>query len=124
MEAKEKERVFHDHVYTSNVRDRVSKFYSVTRSSRAFYKNFLLARCKGKRVLEYGCGEGSYALLLAQHGAKVTGIDISPVAIQYSREQAQKKCISDIEFLIMDAEKMDYPNNTFDIVCGTGILHH
>ncbi|MDH3197811.1 MAG: class I SAM-dependent methyltransferase, partial [Candidatus Krumholzibacteria bacterium] len=32
--------------------------------------------CAGKRVLEYGCGTGSYALDLARGAATVTGIDM------------------------------------------------
>ena len=35
----------------------------------------------GARVLDLGCGNGEYSLFFAAHGATVTGIDQSPVAV-------------------------------------------
>ncbi|MGJ5675433.1 MAG: class I SAM-dependent methyltransferase [Nostochopsis sp.] len=39
--------------------------------------------CQDSRIIEYGCGTGSYIFSLAKNGAAlVTGIDISSVAIE------------------------------------------
>jgi SAM-dependent methyltransferase len=79
----------------------------------------------GKRVLEYGCGEGSYGFDLAAAGAIVTGIDISPVAIEHAVQDARRRNLSaSICFSVMNAEQTTFPDKTFDLVCGTSILHH
>lgn len=40
----------------------------------------------GRRVLDAGCGEGHLARLLAQHGANVVGVDISPLLIRAAQD--------------------------------------
>ena len=40
----------------------------------------------GQHVLEVGCGEGRYTLLLAERGVRVEGLDLSPVLLDRLRE--------------------------------------
>ena len=127
MEArKEREQKFHDHAFSENLRSpSVSKFYSIVKSSREFYTKLVVRNCRGKNILEYGCGKGSYAFQLAKNGANVIGIDISEVAIKIAKEKAKDEgVVQKTNFLIMDAEKLTFPDNYFDTICGTGILHH
>jgi SAM-dependent methyltransferase len=44
------------------------------------------------RTLEIGCGTGTNAIFLAQHGFDVLGIDISEVAVARARAKAQGRC--------------------------------
>lgn len=44
----------------------------------------------GARVLELGCGAGNLARLLVEQGFEVTGVDISPTAIEWARERAPR----------------------------------
>ncbi|MGZ3429898.1 MAG: class I SAM-dependent methyltransferase, partial [Polyangia bacterium] len=82
-------------------------------------------RGAGKRVLEYGCGHYGYAYRLARCGASVTAIDISDVAIDRGRVTAERYGLADrIHFQRMNAEAMDFPDDSFDFVVGAGILHH
>lgn len=118
------ERAFFDHSYESGTRKPLSKYYAVTRRSHQMYRDLLLSACEGRTVLDYGCGTGTTALLLAEHGAQVTGIDISDVAIQMAREQAALRGQSNAVFSVMDAEALEFDANSFDIVCGMSILHH
>lgn len=122
--SKENEKELFDWTFEFGARKPVSKFYTVVQSSRKCYENFLLADCCNKNVLEYGCGTGSYAFFLVKHGAKVIGIDISEVGLDLAKARARDEGIEDIVFLVMDAEKMQFEDNSFDLVCGTGILHH
>lgn len=46
---------------------------------------------KGGKALDVGCGQGRDALLLAQHGYVVTGVDISEVGINQMLVQAKAK---------------------------------
>lgn len=121
---KESEKQYFDWAFGLQARKPVSKFYSVVRSSREYYENFLLSHSRKKKVLEYGCGTGSYAFFLAKQGAEVTGIDISPVAIDKAKARIQEERAGDIRFLVMDGETMQFEDCSFDLVCGTGILHH
>lgn len=42
------------------------------------------------KILELGCGAGDVALLFAERGYQVCGIDIAPSAIEWAREKALK----------------------------------
>jgi SAM-dependent methyltransferase len=115
-----REAAFHNNAYTHNVRNPVTKYYLSIQASIDFYRDFLHQHAPGKDVLEYGCGENSYAQELSEIGARAYGIDISDVAIQHCRERN----IPDAHFDVMNAEELQYPDNSFDIVCGIAILHH
>jgi ubiquinone/menaquinone biosynthesis C-methylase UbiE len=122
---KEREISFHDKTFAEHSRSQAWKFYAITQSSHRYFERLLLDRCAGKEVLEYGCGPASYALYLASHGAKVTGIDISPVAIEIIKKRASDEGLSDAtSFCTMDAEALQFPDHSFDAICGSAILHH
>lgn len=124
-ERAEREAQFHDQSYDNGVRERASKYYVVTRTSRTEFSKMLLKDARGKHVLEYGCGLGSYAFELAAAGARVTGIDISPFAISRAKLRAKESGLEEnATFSVMDAEKTSFIDQSFDMVCGTGILHH
>lgn len=120
---KERERDFHNKTFSEQSRQSLGKFYQITQKSRKFYRNYLKNHAPGKRVLEYGCGPGSFAFYLVELGAQVTGIDLSEVAIEQARAMAQEKAYA-IDFQVMDAEALLFPDNHFDYICGTSILHH
>ena len=121
----EREREFHDRRFGSTEARSGQSFYAIDAPSREFYESFLAERAEGSDVLEYGCGPGSLAYFLAHRGAHVTGIDISSVAIDHARERAEQEGVSDrTRFEVMDAEELALPDSSFDLVCGTGILHH
>jgi ubiquinone/menaquinone biosynthesis C-methylase UbiE len=86
----------------------------------------LLSNCQNKDILEYGCGLSSYSYFLARNGAlSAKAIDISDVAIEQAREKAVQEGLQDkMEFLVMDAEKLEFGQDSFDLICGNGIIHH
>ncbi len=120
-----REAEFHNHAFTSNVREKAGKFYAVAQSSKDYYHVLVERDCAGKQVLEYGCGTGSHAFTLAKRGAKVWGIDISEAGTKLAAEKASRLGVAEqTSFQVMDAEVLKFPENSFDIVCGSGILHH
>jgi len=121
---KERERLFFNQVTEFKGRKLASKFYAAVESSRRYCEEFLISNCHNKRVLEYGCGTGSYSLLLAEHGAEVVGIDISDTRIEVARARAEERGLKNVTFLVMDAEMMQFEDDSFDMICGGGILHH
>jgi len=121
----QREKEFHDRAFSERTRAPVDKFYSIAGGCWHAYTNALLNECQGKRVLEYGCGPGSSAFQLREHGAQVIGIDISEVAIQQAKAIAeQSPTASTITFRVMNAEDLQFPDRDFDMVCGSCILHH
>jgi ubiquinone/menaquinone biosynthesis C-methylase UbiE len=121
----ERERDFHNHIFDSDERRVVDKYYTVTNTSKALYRQYIQEIPPQSRVLEYGCGPGSEAFALAQRGCNVIGIDISDVAIAQAEQRAVVMRVADnTEFTVMDAENLTYPDASFDYVCGSGILHH
>lgn len=117
------EKEFHNETFSKNTRQAVKKYYRSANKSKAKYQELILREVKGKNVLEYGCGPGSAAFDLARSGANVTAIDISNVAIELAQEHAQKEELQ-ISFHIMNAEDLKFENDFFDLICGSGILHH
>jgi ubiquinone/menaquinone biosynthesis C-methylase UbiE len=118
------EQAFFDLTYDTGARARLRRFYSITGPSRKAYWDLVLSHSRDRIVLEYGCGTGLEALFLAQHGVKVLGIDISPVAAKIAARRAQAEGGLKPAFYVMDAEAMAFGDNSFDMVCGFGILHH
>jgi SAM-dependent methyltransferase len=125
-ERKAREAAFHDRAFSEETRqDLWSKYYRVVRASAQCYEDYLKSNCAGRRVLEYGCGVSSRSFLLADCGAAaVTGIDISPVAIERAAQRAKGNGRENVSFQLMDAERLDFPDDSFDLVCGTSIIHH
>jgi ubiquinone/menaquinone biosynthesis C-methylase UbiE len=76
-----------------------------------------------KDVLEIGVGQGTHAQLLAPHCKSFTGIDLTPHAAKMtSRRLSLFKLPGKI--LQMDAEDMNFVDNSFDFVWSWGVIHH
>lgn len=78
------------------------------------------ARATPKRILDVGCGFGGTSRMLAKKfpDAKVTGITLSGSQVRRGTELAVEQGVNNAEFLTMDALKMEYEDNTFDLVWG------
>jgi SAM-dependent methyltransferase len=80
---------------------------------------------RGKTLLDVGCGDGLNAVMLAKIGANVTGIDVSPKAVELARRRGEVNGVSDrLSLMAAPLETADLPADTFDLVWADGILHH
>ncbi len=121
---KAREQEFHDARFgRGGPRGGTGSFYRITGEAHARHRALVYEGCAGKRVLEYGCGPGSQSFELAKRGAHVTGIDISPVAIEIARAEAERQGV-EATFAVMDAERTTFPDGSFDLIVGGAILHH
>jgi ubiquinone/menaquinone biosynthesis C-methylase UbiE len=101
------------------------RFYAVDRQSSRFIEDWLTARCRGRRVLDYCCGDGRYSFVVARNGGVATGIDISPVSIENCRRESRRQGLTaETEFHVMDAEAMTFADSSFNYGCVAGVLHH
>lgn len=78
---------------------------------------------RGRKVLDYGCGTGHLGVYLAMQGADVDGFDLSQVGVEVATRTARQYNL-ECRFRAMDAEELDYPDKSFDLVIGFGVLHH
>lgn len=75
------------------------------------------------RILEMGCGAGNIMLHWAAQGHQVSGVDISPYAIEWAQEQAKKAQVQ-ADFYIADVTKeMELPLTPVDLVIDGHCLH-
>jgi SAM-dependent methyltransferase len=117
----DRERSFHNQVFSEKGRAPVGKYYSIAGVSQNCYRDSILAR-GAHDILEIGCGPGSVASFLPRDVA-FSAIDISDVAVQQTAEVARNNGITG-SYLVMNAEDTAFADNSFDLICGTGILHH
>jgi ubiquinone/menaquinone biosynthesis C-methylase UbiE len=69
----------------------------------------------GMQVLDVACGTGNTAIPEARKGAKVTGVDIATNLLDQARLRAQGEGLA-IDFREGDAEKLAFPDASFDAV--------
>lgn len=75
-------------------------------------------------LVDLGCGAGNYAVWLASKGFRVTGVDISPAAIELAEALARRKgveCRFRAADLLGDVSSL---HASFDFACDWEVLHH
>lgn len=70
---------------------------------------------RGQTVLDVGCGTGVVAVTAARAGARVKGLDLSPVLLERGRQNAALAGV-EIDFQEGDAEALPYRDAEFDVV--------
>ncbi len=77
----------------------------------------------GLKVLDLGCGNGRNAVPLARMGCKVTGVDISNVALSLLKEKSQKEGVS-VDTIQSDFASLSFPSESFGLcVCYNSIFN-
>ena len=67
------------------------------------------------RILDIGTGPGFFPVILAEAGYKVDAVDYTEGMLEKAKENAGELC-KNIHFQRMDAQKLEFADNTFDIV--------
>ena len=103
-------------------------FYSYLRSNSvasAFpgTQNFL-GDIRNKKLLEFGCGSGLTAALLAKSGADVMAFDISEKSVATTLLRAELNNLPNIQAEVAVGEKLPYADSSFDLAFGRAVLHH
>ena len=84
--------------------------------------SFLRPVTKGARILEIGCGQGGVAAHNLREAESIVGTDLSDEALKIAKDFFQR--FSNISFRQMDAENLDFPEKSFEIVIAKEVLEH
>ncbi len=77
----------------------------------------------GRRILDVGCGTGASSIFLAKrYKVEATGITISPVQVSLANQAAAREDVN-ANFLLMDAEAMEF-EELFDVVWSVESISH
>jgi cyclopropane fatty-acyl-phospholipid synthase-like methyltransferase len=76
---------------------------------------------KPGRAIDLGCGAGSNAIYLAQHGFNVTGVDYTKAAIEKARQRANAAG-AQVEFIVDDLTDLRRISGSFDFLLDYGVL--
>jgi SAM-dependent methyltransferase len=120
------EQAFHDRFYAGDA-ERIfsSPLYRQLLDRHVAFLIEVTPRAATARVLSVGCGDGRREIALAHHVGHITGIDLSPVAIDQARRRARAAGAHNVEFHVADARQIgDSGGTAFDGVWCPGVLHH
>ncbi len=105
----------------------VSRIRATVREGRDRMRRTLLcwmpADMRGLRVLDAGCGTGMLAIDMAQRGAHVVAVDLSPTLVENGAERAQLAGVAD-RIAFHAGDMLDITHGVFDLAVGMDSLIH
>ena len=91
--------------------------YNVLRYKERVFKN-VIPHLYGETLLDAGCGEGEDDVLLSPHFEKIHATDLS------MSPRWKERAGPNLTFSVCNAEKLEFPDNSFDTVMEQNMLHH
>lgn len=85
-------------------------------SLRPVEKAILSNLPNGSKILDLGCGSGRFSVGAAELGFNVTGVDITPEAVQAAKNRAKNSNITSVNFLVGDMTELPLEDEKFDYV--------
>ncbi len=104
-------KVFYD--FDSNMARAKERYFFMRDKLEGFGKSL-----KGADVLELGCGDGLICALMNENGSKSAAIDVdNSLFDQYATDR-------DVKYYTMDAEKLTFPDSSFDFIFSHNGFEH
>ena len=75
------------------------------------------------RVLDVAAGTGTLAFEICGHVKSITAVDLSEKMISIAHEKLRVSAQKNITFLVEDAYRLPFPDNSFDMVIASNVLH-
>lgn len=124
-ETLEKERRFHDNWAAAIDVDgiRVADYFEACTAPENRFILRQMGDIRGKRLLDLGCGAGENSVYFAKQGAHCVATDYSPGMVDVALKLAASNGVK-IEGRTANAMALDFPNNTFDLIYASNLLHH
>jgi ubiquinone/menaquinone biosynthesis C-methylase UbiE len=119
-----REKKFHNKLQSKSKGRFENIFYKALHNMYEDFGIYISEKAKNNVVLDYGCGTGSITRKISfLKPSKLFGIDISEVSINKAIEKAQTSDLQ-INYSVDNCEETKFKAETFDLVFGSGILHH
>ena len=119
-----REKEFHNKLQSRDKGRFENIFYRALYNMYEDFSAYTSKKAKNKIVLDYGCGAGNVSQKIAtSNPLKLFGIDISEISINNAIENAKKLNLK-INYSVDNCEKTQFKAKSFDLVFGSGILHH
>lgn len=120
-----REQVFHDQWAAVIDVDgiRVADYFEACTAPENRFILQQLGEVRGKYLLDLGCGAGENSVYFARRGANCVAGDYSPGMVEVALKLAARNQVQ-IEGRVVNAIALDFPDNTFDIVYASNLLHH
>ena len=84
----------------------------------------LIGEVDGARLLDLGCGSGTYSVSFAEEGSHVVALDLSATMISLAQERAHRQGV-EADFRVADIrEPLPFDDAQFDIVFTATALHY
>lgn len=120
-----KEQDFHDQWASTIDVDgiRVADYFEACTAPENRFILRQLGDVRGQYLLDLGCGAGENSVYFAKLGARCVAADYSPGMVEVALKLAEANQVS-VEGRTINAMAIDFPDNTFDIVYASNLLHH
>lgn len=124
-ETLEKERRFHDAWAAAIDVDgiRVADYFEACTAPENRFILRHMGDIQGKLLLDLGCGAGENSVYFAKKGARCVATDYSPGMVDVALKLAAANGVT-IEGCTANAMALNFPDNTFDLVYASNLLHH
>lgn len=124
-ETLEKERRFHDAWAAAIDVDgiRVADYFEACTAPENRFILRQMGDIQGKLLLDLGCGAGENSVYFAKKGARCVATDYSPGMVDVALKLAAANGVT-IEGRTANAMALNFPDNTFDLVYASNLLHH
>lgn len=120
-----KEQEFHDRWAAMIDVDgiRVADYFEACTAPENRFILSQLGDVRDQSLLDLGCGAGENSVYFAMKGAHCIASDYSPGMVDVALQLADKNGVQ-VEGKVINAMAIDFPDNTFDIVYASNLLHH
>jgi ubiquinone/menaquinone biosynthesis C-methylase UbiE len=75
-------------------------------------------------AVDVACGPGTLALRFARHVRHVWGLDLTPAILDRARDSAAAEQLTNLDFVLGDAQALPFADNSLDIAVTSYSLHH
>ena len=120
-----KERKFHDEWASTIDVDgiKVADYFEACTAPENRFILKQMGNITGKYLLDLGCGAGENSVYFAKKGARCVATDYSPGMVEVAIKLAETNGVK-IEGKVTNAMTLEFPDNTFDFVYASNLLHH
>jgi hypothetical protein len=92
---------------------------------RGWYHTLYADSMRGKKLMDVGSGFGVDSLTFAQHGAKLTFVDLVESNLKVLERLCKIMGLKDVQFVLLeDLESLRPLNTDYDVIMAMGSMHH